>query len=263
MNEATEAPTEPAVEEPVQKSGSSQLRDLYRRVRGPVRSAVNNSGMDLSDPVTRHTLQSIAFDSATAAISDSADEIRGKDATIDNLQQQIEKDPETGFYNKTGFQNKIKEVAKFLERSEDQDATVMVIDGDGLKGINDAWGHLVGDKAIESLCDAIRNHVRGMDVVARWGGDEFGLILIHKKDTAGLALARTIWERINETLSAIDFGTGQSFSVSGGAARLDPNSPTGSFELADLNETQAKKDRNNPNNEHFGQQTFYTTEDLE
>jgi len=55
---------------------------------------------------------------------------------------------------------------------------VLMLDVDGFKAINDAWGHQVGDRALKIVADTIRLAIRESDLICRWGGDEF-LVLLH------------------------------------------------------------------------------------
>ncbi len=90
--------------------------------------------------------------------------------------------------------------------------SVLLIDLDGLKKINDAHGHLVGSRAICRLADVLRIHCREIDTAARYGGDEFVLVLPETDAEA----ARHVAQRLSERLSAD--GESPSISVSVGAA---------------------------------------------
>ncbi len=52
-----------------------------------------------------------------------------------------------------------------------------MLDGDGFKAINDTYGHLAGDMVLQELAGCLKQSVRGTDVVARYGGDEFAILL--------------------------------------------------------------------------------------
>lgn len=89
---------------------------------------------------------------------------------------------------------------------------VLLMDLDGLKQINDRHGHLVGSEAIRRLGRMLRSNSRGIDVAARYGGDEFALVL----PECGFEIAQRVGERIRERVSA-DPGSPK-ISVSVGAA---------------------------------------------
>jgi diguanylate cyclase (GGDEF)-like protein len=89
---------------------------------------------------------------------------------------------------------------------------VLLMDLDGLKQINDRYGHLVGSQAICRLGSVLRLNSRGIDTAARYGGDEFALVL----PESGAEVAQRVAERIRERLAA-DPGSPR-ISVSVGAA---------------------------------------------
>jgi diguanylate cyclase (GGDEF)-like protein len=74
---------------------------------------------------------------------------------------------------------------------------VMVLDLDELKAINDAHGHQAGSTAIQTVANVLRSVVRGTDTIARYGGDEF-VVILREADRAG---AQIVANRIREMLS--------------------------------------------------------------
>jgi diguanylate cyclase (GGDEF)-like protein len=75
--------------------------------------------------------------------------------------------------------------------------SVLLLDLDGLKNINDSYGHLVGSRAICRLADILRIHCRAVDTAARYGGDEFALVLPESKEDDAHRVANRIREVLN------------------------------------------------------------------
>jgi diguanylate cyclase (GGDEF)-like protein len=78
--------------------------------------------------------------------------------------------------------------------------SVLLLDLDGLKTINDNYGHLVGSRAICRLADVLRIHCRAVDTAARYGGDEFALVL----PESGEEEAHRVADRIREVMANDD-----------------------------------------------------------
>ncbi|MGH2787679.1 MAG: GGDEF domain-containing protein [Actinomycetota bacterium] len=100
-------------------------------------------------------------------------------------------DPLTKVANVASF---YKELGK-LEQNP-IDFTILVLDVDELKSINDRYGHQIGSTAIQTVANILRRVVRGSDVLARYGGDEF-VVILREADEAG---ARIVIQRIREML---------------------------------------------------------------
>lgn len=97
-------------------------------------------------------------------------------------------DPLTGAYSRRYFE-------KFLAESSAIEG-VVVIDVDHFKAVNDSYGHLVGDKALQCIAGAVQACLRESDVLVRCGGDEF-LLLMPKTKAEGL---EGVMERIREAV---------------------------------------------------------------
>lgn len=100
-------------------------------------------------------------------------------------------DPLTGLFNRRAFTDLAKPIHAMAERSQ-RPYSVIVIDMDGLKAINDSQGHEAGDRAILDLAQRLKGCARGSDLVARHGGDEF-VMLLPDTDTDG---ARQLMQRL-------------------------------------------------------------------
>lgn len=109
------------------------------------------------------------------------------------------KDDLTGLYNRRGFIT-MAELQIKLERhsSTARGLTLMFADMDGLKAINDTYGHATGSDAIKTLARLIASSVRSADLVARWGGDEFVILSIGAKDENAQLVVDRILERIDD-----------------------------------------------------------------
>ena len=120
-------------------------------------------------------------------------------------------DAATGLANYRRFIDALEGEIRRSERSG-RSFALLVLDLDNLKKINDRHGHLVGTRALCRLADVLRMHCRAVDTAARFGGDEFALILIE----TGEAVARQVARRISREL-ALD-GEKPEVSVSVGLA---------------------------------------------
>ena len=98
-------------------------------------------------------------------------------------------DPLTGILNRRGFE---VEIRRLLPRQAPPWHSLIAIDFDHFKQINDRWGHLAGDRALQHLASLLTSHVRAGDLVARLGGDEFVILLLN----SDLELVKAVCERI-------------------------------------------------------------------
>ena len=124
-------------------------------------------------------------------------------ATVDQLSELLERaeraavqDDLTGLLNRRGLAMVGEQIVAAARRSGNAVHCVFV-DVDGLKDVNDRLGHLAGDRVLLAVSDAVRLSVRGGDVVARWGGDEF-CVLGPGPGTAPVDLEKRIVARVQE-----------------------------------------------------------------
>jgi len=113
----------------------------------------------------------------------------------DHLRHQAAKDPLTGLANYRQLVEILDTEIKRSQRTERAFA-LLLLDLDGLKAINDRFGHVIGSKALCRLADVLGNSGRDIDTAARFGGDEFALVLPETGEKAALSVARRICENL-------------------------------------------------------------------
>lgn len=116
----------------------------------------------------------------------------------------------TGLYNFRVFHSRLAEEEERSRRYA-HPFSLLMLDIDHFKTVNDTHGHLAGDEALRAVADLIRGEVRPVDLVARYGGEEFALILPETPTAGALATA----ERIREIIAAhpIPLASGQTVSL--------------------------------------------------
>ncbi|MDM9304935.1 GGDEF domain-containing protein [Klebsiella quasipneumoniae subsp. similipneumoniae] len=87
-------------------------------------------------------------------------------------------DPLTGLYNRRGLQNRLDTLLAL----DGDNHFVLLLDIDHFKAYNDHYGHMMGDQALIRVSAAIRNAVRSRDIVARFGGEEFMVLLTNSSE---------------------------------------------------------------------------------
>jgi diguanylate cyclase (GGDEF)-like protein len=113
------------------------------------------------------------------------------------LEQQAMRDTKTGVLNASAWRQQAdQELARAARYSAP--VTVMMIDLDNFKQLNDRHGHLAGDVTLRAVADCIATSLRGSDIVGRYGGEEFVALLPEIDQLGGMAAAERLCERIRE-----------------------------------------------------------------
>ncbi len=112
-----------------------------------------------------------------------------------SLSQMAELDPLTGIANRRGLEAAIEALAY---QPEEIEHTLVLVDLDGFKTINDTYGHNVGDLLLQAVAEVLRHQVRTVDLAARVGGDEFSLLLVGCPPIEASDKAETIRQQIQQ-----------------------------------------------------------------
>ncbi|HZX11741.1 MAG TPA: GGDEF domain-containing protein [Acidobacteriota bacterium] len=114
---------------------------------------------------------------------------------LDELYELGVNDPLTGVYNKRYLIERLKEEINHSKRFEIPLSLVM-IDIDHFKKINDTYGHLAGDQVLIKIAELIRSVCRNTDILARYGGEEFSIILRNTDETGAAVHAERVRKKI-------------------------------------------------------------------
>lgn len=169
-------------------------------VLGTVKSAINT--MELASNLTE--AQNLLMKEIDRVISSNAalkgklarsqSEMTEQQRQIETLRTAVRIDGLTQLANRTYFDEKLKEMIALRKRYGDP-FSLLMIDLDNFKAINDTYGHPAGDRILKGVGLKIKASLRGIDFLARFGGDEYALILI-KTDAA--AATEVAWKLCGE-----------------------------------------------------------------
>ncbi|MBU0511686.1 MAG: GGDEF domain-containing response regulator [Chloroflexi bacterium] len=183
--------------------------------------------------------------------------VRHKDGEI--LKQLAMLDDLTGLYNRRGFFSLSQQTIKLAQRKK-HPLLIMVVDLDGLKHINDTFGHLEGDHALIVTATILKDTFRTSDIVSRVGGDEFAMLAIQASGDD----VHHITERIQKKVDAYNATNGRyELSISIGVTQFVPQSdiPLSDIQFKELlseadrglyeHKSNKRKLVHSDNNEHY------------
>jgi two-component system cell cycle response regulator len=144
------------------------------------------------------------------------------------LREQAQTDALTGLANLRAFRARLDEEVKRARRYRTS-LTCVMADVDQLKPINDALGHAAGDRAISATAAVIREELRETDFAARYGGDEFVVLLPHTAAEEGRVFAERVCARLRAAAMVVD-GRRVTLGASFGVAHRPPQGEEGPAE---------------------------------
>lgn len=126
-----------------------------------------------------------------------------RDNTVHFFEKQLYRalhDPLTGLPNRNFFYDRLEKLIKRTREEQDYPYAVLYFDVDRFNVINDSLGHVVGDKVLIAIAERLRSRLMPTDIIARFSGDEFAVLIEHKENVREKAVYTAI--RIREELQA-------------------------------------------------------------
>ena len=138
----------------------------------------------------------------------------------EELVEMTHRDPLTKLSNRRYFSMQSKKIQSYSKRN-DTCLSLIVLDIDKFKNINDTYGHLVGDEVIIHIARALEKNLRDSDIISRFGGEEFVVLLQDCSIENAYLVAEKIREYIEKAEVIIDENTTIKYTVSLGVAKFD------------------------------------------
>ncbi|MCP5145512.1 MAG: GGDEF domain-containing protein [Gammaproteobacteria bacterium] len=184
------------------------------------------TAVELQTVVERLSESTSVVTASSATLQQSLDESRRE---IDTLRQELETvkvqattDALTGLANRKAFDERMEQIA---DQGGDMTTSVMIADIDKFKSINDTYGHLFGDRVLKAVAQALKQVIKGKDLAARFGGEEFVILLPETGLNGAIAVAENVRNAI-QSGRIFNPKTGtelQRVTVSIGVTQLLPN----------------------------------------
>ena len=153
-----------------------------------------------------------------------------RDEALEGLRDQVNRDPLTGLFNRRYLEVTLtQEVSR--ARSEGSQVGILMLDVDHFKRVNDTYGHPAGDAVLQALAKLLGKCVRAEDVICRYGGEEFVVVMPGARLTVVQERAETIRQGFQQAC-VVHQGVEIAVTLSIGAARFPANGETGEAVLA-------------------------------
>ncbi|MCU7936948.1 MAG: GGDEF domain-containing protein [Candidatus Thiodiazotropha sp. (ex Dulcina madagascariensis)] len=122
----------------------------------------------------------------------STEEVERLRVELSYARQEAKLDPLTGVLNRRGFDQTLETMIEEARQRHRANFCLMLIDVDNFKDVNDNHGHLLGDKVLRALAELLNRHTKGKDACARYGGDEFAILLADIGSSNAINLAENL-----------------------------------------------------------------------
>jgi diguanylate cyclase (GGDEF)-like protein/PAS domain S-box-containing protein len=149
----------------------------------------------------------------------------------EQLRYLAENDALTGLNNRRRFEREVNEQVGRAHRYGEQ-ATLLMVDLNGFKQVNDTYGHRAGDQVLKTIATTLKKRLRSTDILARFGGDEFAVLLPHASTEQGQKIATGLRELISGSTIEVENGEVR-LSASIGVVQIDQNTTSDEAVIAE------------------------------
>jgi len=168
-----------------------------------------------------------------------ADIVVAKIKSLMTLQEELSNaiylDPLTKAHNRRYFTRELKRQIG-LHKRHSEEFSLSIFDLDHFKVVNDTYGHLVGDQCLKVFSEYVKNSIRSTDIFARWGGEEFVLILERSRLKGAIGTIEKILKGLKKERIVTDAGDHIQISFSAGVAQF-PNHGESEMDLINAADT--------------------------
>ena len=177
--------------------------------------------------ISRLLSEALRMETMTQILSEKLDgrteEVKALTKELQRAQAEALIDPLCGIHNRRGF---VREAKAVFESGAGLDGCALVLaDVDHFKQVNDTYGHLLGDKVLRTVAGVFRDNIKGRDIAARIGGEEFALLLpqttlqgartVAEQIRAAVARGRIYRDRTKEAIGSVTVSLGVAVGSSG------------------------------------------------
>ncbi|CAN5614413.1 hypothetical protein BH23CHL7_BH23CHL7_07780 [soil metagenome] len=216
--------------------GFATMLVLPKVVRGRTTGLIELYSRAEGRPIGSSEMQALL--TMAASVASNLDNAR----LLSQLQLAADVDPLTGVNNHRYLQERLRQEAARAARSRSS-LCVLMLDLDNFKPVNDRFGHAEGDRLLRSVATAIRHQVRTNDIVARYGGDEFVVIMPDTPEARAREVAQRVVSGILATGHRLSNGDSVSIGASAGLAVYPDDGRTAAslLQAADARMYEAKR----------------------
>ena len=174
----------------------------------------------LAGVVTQKELISLTYTNWSLMMREHQKELQEINTMLKNKNKEYEllasKDPLTGLYNRYKFEQLYYSSLQHI-RQRDGSISLIMLDIDYFKKINDTYGHNMGDKVLKEIGHILTTHLRDIDIICRWGGEEFVILLpaVHKSSAIAIA------EKLKLIIQNTRFGNIKQVTASFGVTEIE------------------------------------------
>jgi len=183
------------------------------------RIVVVNSKNHLTGLILQKELISLSYSKWSILMKEYSEELSEINNILEKKNQKYEKmastDQLTGLYNRYKFTELFISAYQSMTQREN-DMSLIILDIDHFKRINDKYGHNIGDRVLVQTSNLLLRHLRNVDIIGRWGGEEFVVLV----PTASIENTEKLANKIREDLSTHDMGDNLKITASFGITKI-------------------------------------------